>query len=124
MLRDLSLHLQKCIALSLQQRTLHEEISSRTGEQRLTNCRGKSQGSAQTVLSPVEVITFFYFFPLQVKLKYLTTKLILLQTFHFYKVRGCLSMQQSDITVMGNAETLAWVYNLKTETSSRKQKNP
>lgn len=46
------------------------------------------------------------------------------QTSHFYEAHGCLFMQHSDITVMGNAEILAWIYNLKIETSSRKPKKP
>lgn len=44
------------------------------------------------------------------------------QTSHFYEVQDCLSVQHSDITVMGNAEILAWSYSLKIETSSGKQK--
>lgn len=44
------------------------------------------------------------------------------QTSHFYEAQGCLSMQHSDITVEGNAEILAWIYNLRIETSSRKPK--
>lgn len=38
------------------------------------------------------------------------------QTSHFYEVQGCLSMQHLDITVMGNADILARIYNLKIET--------
>jgi len=44
------------------------------------------------------------------------------QTSYFHEGQGCLSVQHSDITEMGNAEILAWIYNLKIETSSRKPK--
>lgn len=45
------------------------------------------------------------------------------QTSHFCEAQGCLSMHlPSDISVMGNAEILAWISNLKIETCSRKQK--
>lgn len=66
--------LKNCTTLSLQQRTLHEDIR-KTRDKFVTNCRGKSKGSVETALSPVKMITFFYFFPLQFKLKYLIIEL-------------------------------------------------
>lgn len=45
------------------------------------------------------------------------------QTSHFYEIQGCLSVQHSGLTAMGNADILAQIYNLNIETSSRKQKN-
>lgn len=45
------------------------------------------------------------------------------QKSHFSEIQGCLSVQHSGLKATGNADNLAWIYNLKIETSSRKQKN-
>lgn len=46
------------------------------------------------------------------------------QKSHFSEIQGCLSVQHSGLTATGKADILARIYNLKIETSSRKQKKP
>lgn len=95
----------------------------------VTNHRGKSQGSTQTVLNPVRMIFFSISFHYRLKylitkIKYLKQRLLNLQKSEWsisMKLRAVYLCNTQDITAMGNAEILS-IYNLKIETSSRKKK--
>ena len=90
-----------------------EDIARRHQQQNqrmktITNCRGKSPGSPQTVLSPVKMITFFYCFPLH--LKYLTTKLkCLKQSFqNLWKSKQAISMKVKAVYLCSTRTLQRW----------------